>query len=87
MAVIHSEEENEMIRTILCQNNWKEAWIGFSDKNEEGNFVWDDGSTVDYTNFRDGEPNNYGGTEDCTFIKEGGGWNDVKCGENAAFVC
>ena len=32
------------------------AWIGFNDISTEGNFVWDHGETVSYTNWYPGEP-------------------------------
>ena len=33
------------------------CWIGYNDIDNEGTFVWDDGSTSTYTNWADGEPN------------------------------
>ena len=43
---------------------------------------------MDYTNWLDGEPNNYKGNEDCvgywTALK---GWNDNSCYETMNFVC
>ena len=35
----------------------KQCWIGMSDIDVEGTFVWSDASPVDYRNFVEGEPN------------------------------
>ena len=35
------------------------AWIGLHDKTSEGRFEWTDGSPVNYTMWRPGEPNDY----------------------------
>lgn len=32
------------------------VWIGMNDINEESTFLWTDGSTVSYTNWVDGAP-------------------------------
>ena len=49
---------------------------------------WIDGSSVTYTAWMPGEPNNYGGREDCTEIySEQARWNDLKCGHGRAFIC
>ena len=54
-------------------------WIGFSDRNTEGQFEWSDGSTVDYTNWRVNQPDDSGSGEDYGVIssRSDGGWNDV----------
>ena len=54
-------------------------WIGLSDRNTEGEFEWSDGSTVDYTNWRINQPDDYGAGEDYGSISSfrNGGWNDL----------
>jgi len=61
--------------------------IGFTDQVDEGNFVWSDGTEVDYTNWGGGEPNDWGNNEDCTVLKPQGYWNDVSCTTQLASVC
>lgn len=65
-------------------------WIGLSDEIKEGTFVWGDGSKLDYTNWLDGEPNDFHFIEqgeDCVLIRKGEGWNDMRCSFTAPFVC
>ena len=36
-------------------------WLGYTDVANEGNFVWEDGCTSEYTNWRSGQPDEYVG--------------------------
>jgi hypothetical protein len=64
-------------------------WIGYDDRAVEGSFTWLDGSPSTWTDWASGEPNDYGGTEDCTMIGRYGDatWNDTGCGETYAWIC
>ncbi|KAJ8038592.1 Alpha-N-acetylgalactosamine-specific lectin [Holothuria leucospilota] len=61
LASIHSQEENDFIGTIFKSStpaesvNWH-LWIGLNDEREEGNFVWSDGSDVNFTLWAPGQP-------------------------------
>ena len=66
-----------------------EWWIGLNDHDSEGTFVWEDGTTVSYTNWHSGEPNDYGSGEDCGQLNfwGDGTWNDQSCSETLYFIC
>ncbi|GDX78720.1 hypothetical protein LBMAG42_05310 [Deltaproteobacteria bacterium] len=66
--------------------NW---WFGLNDRAAEGVYAWDGGSDSPYTNWRAGEPNDFGGSEDCAWYATTGGgeWNDKDCSAMAYFVC
>ena len=57
--------------------------IGFNDIEEEGSFVWVSGQPVSYTNWCDGEPNNFTGVDPAgenvvsMVLDDAQCWNDV----------
>jgi len=64
-------------------------WLGLTDIASEGTFVWSDGSSSSYRYWYSGEPNNYGGAEDCTesYTSRSGRWNDLRCDSPRHWVC
>eukprot|EP00397_Hematodinium_sp_SG-2012_P004672 GEMP01004684.1.p1 GENE.GEMP01004684.1~~GEMP01004684.1.p1 ORF type:complete len:1074 (+),score=169.01 GEMP01004684.1:317-3538(+) len=56
LPTIHSDEENRLVRR-LC-GPWQECWIGLAKKVNTEEWVWEDGSTATYVNWRPGDPNN-----------------------------
>ena len=86
LVSINSREEQEFIyENFIVNDNSKDIgkWIGFTDKDQEGNWVWTDGSTTTYSNWNIGEPNNSRGSEDYGIIygnddpRVAGLWNDT----------
>ena len=58
------------------------AWIGGTDINKEGTWLWTDCSDWSFNSgWRSGEPNNKNGgaTEDCAASYGSDGWNDNSC--------
>ncbi|XP_059210792.1 ladderlectin-like [Centropristis striata] len=91
LASVHDVQEyhgvQSLIKTATYQS--KEAWIGASDAQEEGVWLWTDGSRFSYTNWCPGEPNNWRGRQHCIQINFGADkcWDDVGCGASRPFVC
>nr|XP_002120905.3 macrophage mannose receptor 1 isoform X2 [Ciona intestinalis] len=63
-------------------------WLGMSDITVEGNWAWSDGYPLVYLNWRAGQPNSYGGNEDCgAIITRNGLWGDTPCSRHLSFIC
>ncbi|MCM1044212.1 MAG: leucine-rich repeat protein [Candidatus Gastranaerophilales bacterium] len=58
LAIIDSYEENMAVYSYLREQGYSEAFFGASDAAEEGKWRWVDGSSMSYTNWNRGEPNN-----------------------------
>jgi len=94
LASIQSASESAVITSLIGTNN---VFVGGSDEQTEGTFVWDDGTAIQLTNWDTGEPNNGGGQfeEDCIEVvgSRNGLWNDIPCAPPPAnlgmypFVC
>jgi len=65
----------------------EEVWIGLDDESTEGTYVWADGSSLEYTNWASGEPNDWQGSEDCVGMYTSGEWNDYSCSTTMGYVC
>ncbi|KAL3975124.1 hypothetical protein ACER0C_023750 [Sarotherodon galilaeus] len=91
LASFHSTAEYTFIRELIhtAAGSYKEAWVGGNDRETETVWMWSDGSQFDFRNWASGEPNNYGGEEDCMMINHGERdyVNDKKCNTNIPFVC
>ncbi|MED5374162.1 MAG: MopE-related protein [Myxococcota bacterium] len=83
---IHSLNKN---RFLIDNNASRRFWVGLSDYNAEGTWVWSDASAFDYYNWAAGEPNNWNDTEHCTELGyySNGKWNDSTCSEAKPFYC
>jgi len=75
LATIESEEEN----TKITEEFGGQLWIGYNDRQSEGNFEWVNRSSS-YTSWASNEPNNQDG-EDCTELYADGTWNDYQCSD------
>ena len=74
---IHSEEENQEIKSLTGGH---EVWLGLIDTapaEESGPFAWIDETPFDYENWTAGEPNNWKDQEDCVTMQGPGTWNDA----------
>ena len=64
-------------------------WIGLNDRRNESQFVWSDGTPYNasvYSNWRQGEPNDGGGAEDCVELFRTS-WNDNECHDEYGYIC
>ena len=72
-------------KTILILGH---AWVGLNDIDQEGMFVWTDGSPNTYTRFDANQPDNRAGNEHCVLMKyQDGNFMDRPCTRNQPFIC
>ncbi|XP_065639359.1 uncharacterized protein LOC100203426 isoform X15 [Hydra vulgaris] len=82
LASLTSEDEQTMVYQV---HSSKSFWIGFNDRENEGDWMWSDRTTSSYTNWAERAPTN--GGLSCTSMIDGGKWHDEPCGEKYKFVC
>ncbi|XP_043534516.1 collectin-11 isoform X4 [Chiloscyllium punctatum] len=82
------EATNSLIASYISEAGLSRVFIGVNDLEEEGQFVFTDGSPLQtFNKWRTGEPNNAYDEEDCAEMVSSGGWNDVACHITMYFVC
>ena len=82
LAVINDQAENDFLQTNMLES----SWIGYTDAQNEGTFVWTFGNSS-FTNWNSDEPNNYNNNEDFTeLLKTTGKWNDLPDSHTREFI-
>ncbi|XP_039677497.1 galactose-specific lectin nattectin-like [Perca fluviatilis] len=91
LASVHNVHEYHEIQRLIVKTSYeyKMAWIGGSDAEEKGTWLWSDGSRFSYANWCRGQPDNYRGSQQCIQMNFGEGkcWDDAKCSVRHPFVC
>uniref|UniRef100_A0A668A7B0 C-type lectin domain-containing protein n=1 Tax=Myripristis murdjan TaxID=586833 RepID=A0A668A7B0_9TELE len=83
LVIINSREENSFLKNFRVR-----LWIGLSDLETEGEWKWVDGSSLSYTSWAEGQPDDYGGKEDCGVLRPVyDGWNDFPCSLGRPWIC
>ncbi|XP_033107156.1 macrophage mannose receptor 1-like [Anneissia japonica] len=94
------EDMDSVLTSILNPNeesflsvrlNAEAFYIGLTDQQTEGTFLWIDGNPLSFTNWQKNEPNNADTGEDCVEIYGGnvqkGAWNDIPCSYQRGMIC
>uniref|UniRef100_A0A3B3BXZ6 C-type lectin domain-containing protein n=1 Tax=Oryzias melastigma TaxID=30732 RepID=A0A3B3BXZ6_ORYME len=93
LIIINSKEENVSTHTSweFARKFQKRLWIGLSDRQSEGHWIWQDGTSLDESFWHPGEPNSYWGRdEDCAeikYINDVNSWNDLVCTNENFWIC
>ncbi|KAK7889702.1 hypothetical protein WMY93_025262 [Mugilogobius chulae] len=64
LASVHNFLEEDFVSHMTDER----AWIGLSDAQNEGKWLWINSEPLTYTKWCPGEPNNYGGRQHCAVI-------------------
>ncbi|XP_077997842.1 macrophage mannose receptor 1-like [Glandiceps talaboti] len=87
LVIIDNDEENTYLKDLAIAGG-SQLWIGLDDIDVEGEMKWADDSRMTYSGWKKGEPNNFGGNEDCGNIRPADGtWNDMSCSKHNGFIC
>jgi hypothetical protein len=89
LVTVDDAKENAWIDQVVDSYNTGEWWIGLNDIATEDDFVWEDGSPLNFLNWHTDEPNNLNGDEDCAELNywTTGTWNDKNCAEARYYIC
>ena len=84
LATITSNEENKAVLDLMLKSGKELAWIGATDKVEEGNWKWINGEAFSYSNWAVNQPDNYNGEQHYSVMWKDGTWDDgaLTCGIN-----
>ena len=78
LVTINDAAEQKWLQTVLGN---QPSWIGLNDIAHEGEWEWDNGEPVTYTNWGFQEPNgSNNGDEDYVILGPSGKWEDVNAG-------
>ena len=91
LLTIESQEEQDFFTNIVRDQPSHGFWIGLNDRSKEGNFVWENGSPVNFKKWKSGEPNDLYRVEDCVSMHGGrtftGMWFDDNCRVLRNWIC
>lgn len=88
MIIINNQEEQQWVSTQMNGMNY--YWIGLSDTEEHNVWRWVDGTIAQYTNWKQGQPDNWKeerSTEDCAGLADSALWNDFFCTDTNRVIC
>ncbi|XP_051549579.1 ladderlectin-like [Myxocyprinus asiaticus] len=88
LASVQSKMDNDFLLSLVPGSS--RAWIGGHDGEQDGQWMWTDGSVFQFTYWGSTEPNNYKNVpESCLEISRNSErrWNDELCSTLMGFLC
>ncbi|XP_036451920.1 uncharacterized protein LOC118825439 [Colossoma macropomum] len=87
LVLPRSEVENKALSAMHATLGSTYILLGTTDRETEGHFVDVNKKPLTFTNWRQNEPNNYEGKEDCAGIYTNAEWNDLPCESTYTIMC
>ncbi|XP_016111521.1 galactose-specific lectin nattectin-like [Sinocyclocheilus grahami] len=87
LASVHNKLENDLLLSLLPSSSTL-CWLGVHDGEQEGQWMWSDGTPYDYTYWCSYEPNNRN-VENCGEVNFSANrcWNDIACSTSMGYIC
>ncbi|XP_047424118.1 collectin-12-like [Mugil cephalus] len=89
LLIISDMEEQKWLKKQISGKGY--FWMGLTDKQEENKWLWLDGTEPAFTNWKPGQPDNWGHGkeegEDCAGLIHEGLWNDFFCEDLISYIC
>ncbi|CAH1248696.1 CSMD1 [Branchiostoma lanceolatum] len=87
VVTVKDQQVQDFLIQLLSVPN-KDVWIGLTDQDVEGQFVWSDGTQLVYSNWAPGEPNG-DITKNCVHLWPLANfrWDDMPCGRSNYYIC
>ncbi|XP_034026719.1 collectin-12-like isoform X3 [Thalassophryne amazonica] len=89
LLIISDREEQKWLKKETTGKGY--FWMGLTDKDEESVWRWVDGTKPAFTNWKPGQPDNWGHGhqigEDCAGLIHEGLWNDFFCEDLISYIC
>ncbi len=86
LVTFESPAENSYVSTKFSQT----AWIGLTDQNREGEWLWETGEPYNYTNWNPGQPDNWLGAQNYALMNwptaSNGRWDDQGASDTNRYV-
>nr|XP_020744718.1 collectin-10 isoform X3 [Odocoileus virginianus texanus]XP_020744719.1 collectin-10 isoform X3 [Odocoileus virginianus texanus] len=88
LAMPKDEAANMLLADYVAKSGFFRVFIGVNDLEREGQYVFTDNTPLrNYSNWKEGEPSDPYGHEDCVEMLSSGRWNDTECHLTMYFVC
>ncbi|MDI1451053.1 lectin-like protein [Polyangium sp. 6x1] len=88
VTVTSQAEQDFLFGTVIDKAILLPRWLGLTDIDTEGTFVWGNGEPLAYTHWQQNQPDDYNASEDCVEMYHvTGEWNDDNCTYEYHYVC
>lgn len=87
LASVESADENTFLTNVKNSLGQVAMWLGGTDEVEEGQWLWEDGTPISYSNWAANEPNDSGTAEHALVLQWSGSWNDLPSDYRIGYIC
>lgn len=89
LLIINDNDEQLYIKNTIAEKTF--FWLGLTDREEENEWKWVDGTLPVFTKWKPGQPDNWThgheDGEDCAGLIHQANWNDFYCTDRIGFIC